>query len=44
MRVVAETDYMEEVVNQRKKDIDQIETIMTDINHIAKDLAVEVKG
>ena len=32
---------MEETIDSRKKEINQIETIMKDINSIAKDLAVE---
>ena len=41
MQLVAETDYTEEVIKSRKKEIDQIESIMTDINSIAKDLSIE---
>lgn len=32
---------MEEVINQRKKEITQIESIMQNINAIAKDIAME---
>lgn len=41
MKIVAETDYMEEVIGQRKKEITQIENIMNDIHAIAQDLALE---
>lgn len=41
IKLLAETDYMEEVINGRKKEIDQIENIMLDINSMAKDLAME---
>ena len=34
---------MEESINQRKNDINNIEKIMTDINSLAKDLAVETQ-
>jgi len=32
---------MDEVIQQRKKDITQIESIMQNINMIAKDIAME---
>ena len=41
MKIVAETDYMDEVITQRKKDITQIENIMNDIHTIAQDIALE---
>ncbi len=41
IKLLAETDYLEESVNQRKQEINQIEKIMTNINSLAKDLAVE---
>ena len=41
MKIMAETDYMDEVIKSRKKEIDQIETIMREINDIAKDMALE---
>ncbi len=34
---------MEEVIKQRKKDINQIESIMQNINAIAKDINIEVQ-
>lgn len=43
MRLIAETDNMEEVITQRKKEITQIESIMTNINAIAKDIAMETQ-
>jgi len=41
IKLLAETDYMDEVIKGRKKEINQIETIMMDINAMAKDLALE---
>jgi t-SNARE complex subunit (syntaxin) len=41
--LLKETDFMEESINQRKNDINNIEKIMTDINSLAKDLAVETQ-
>ena len=35
MKIVAETDYMEEVISSRKREINQIENIMNDIHSIA---------
>lgn len=35
---------MEEIIQQRKKDITQIESIMQNINHIAKDIAMETQA
>ena len=43
IKLLAETDYMDEAINSRKQEINQIEKIMTDINSIAKDLAVNTK-
>lgn len=42
LKLIAETDNMAEVIQQRKKDIGQIESIMQNINAIAKDINVEV--
>ena len=43
MKLIAETDNMEDVIKQRKKDIGQIESIMQNINAIAKDINIEVQ-
>ena len=43
LKLIAETDNMEEVIKQRKKEINQIESIMQNINAIAKDINVEVQ-
>lgn len=43
LKLIAETDNMAEVIQQRKKDIGQIESIMQNINAIAKDINVEVQ-
>ena len=44
IKVKAETDYMEEVVNRRQDDLNNIESLMNDINLIAKDLNVNTKA
>ena len=44
LKLIAETDNMEEVIKQRKKEINQIESIMQNINAIAKDINVEVQN
>ena len=43
LQLIAETDNVEEVIKQRKKDINQIESIMQNINAIAKDINIEVQ-
>ena len=42
MRLAADADFMQNVIGQRKQDINNIANIMSDINCIAKDLAIEV--
>lgn len=44
LKLIAETDNMEEVIKTRKKEIGQIESIMQNINAIAKDINVEVQN
>jgi len=44
LKLIAETDNMEEVIKQRKQDINKIESIMQNINAIAKDINVEVQN
>lgn len=39
--IKGETDFMANIINQRKEDISNIANIMNDINSIAKDLAIE---
>ncbi|CDW91699.1 syntaxin-12 [Stylonychia lemnae] len=43
IKIYAEVDNMDEVIQQRKKDITQIESIMQNINLIAKDIAMETQ-
>lgn len=43
MKLIAETDNMAEVIQQRKKEIGQIESIMQNINAIAKDINIETQ-
>ena len=42
MRLAAEADMMNRIIDERNEDIDKIADIMNDINCIAKDIAVEV--
>ena len=39
MKIKNEADFMDNVITQRKQDIDNIATIMSDINAIANDIA-----
>ena len=41
LRMAADADFMSNVIGQRKEDINNIANIMSDINAIAKDLAIE---
>lgn len=41
LRMAADTDFMTNVIGQRKEDINNIANIMSNINAIAKDLAIE---
>jgi hypothetical protein len=41
LRMAADADFMQNVIGQRKEDINNIANIMSDINAIAKDLAIE---
>ena len=43
LKLISETDNMEEAIRQRKKEIGQIESIMQNINAIAKDINIEVQ-
>ena len=43
MKIKNEADFMENIIEQRKQDIDNIATIMGDINAIAKDIALETQ-
>jgi t-SNARE complex subunit (syntaxin) len=40
--VLEEAEYMEEVINERQKEIDKIDRIMGDVRDIAKDFGQEV--
>ena len=39
----ADADFMSNVIDQRKQDIDNIANIMANLNGLAKDLAIEVE-
>ena len=41
-KVLEEAEYMDEVIDERQKDIDKIGKIMGDVREIAKDFALEV--
>jgi hypothetical protein len=41
--MAADADFMANIIGQRKEDINNIASIMSDINAIAQDLAVETK-
>lgn len=40
-KVMEEAEYMDEVIDERQKDIDKIGKIMGDVREIAKDFALE---
>jgi hypothetical protein len=42
LQLINEADNLNEVVGQRKKEIDQIQNIMLNINEMAKDINQEV--
>lgn len=42
-KLQGEVDNMEDIIGQRKKDINQIESIMSNLNAIAKDIAMETQ-
>jgi hypothetical protein len=41
-KVLEEAEYMDDVIDERQKDIDKIGQIMGDVREIAKDFALEV--
>lgn len=41
IKLLGEAEFMDEAIQQRKGEIDQIEKIMSDINTIAKDVSME---
>ena len=43
LAIKGESDFMANIINQRKDDISNIANIMSDINSIAKDLALETQ-
>lgn len=43
LAIKGESDFMANIINQRKEDISNIANIMSDINSIAKDLAIETQ-
>lgn len=44
IHIKGESDFMAQVIDQRKQDINSIANIMQDINDIAKDIAIETKA
>ena len=42
IKVLEEGEYMDEIINERQKEIDKIDRIMGDVREIAKDFALEV--
>ena len=44
LQIKGESDYMEGLINQRSQDINNIAGIMSDINAISKDIAIETKA
>ena len=43
LAIKGESDFMSNIINQRRDDISNIANIMSDINSIAKDLALETQ-
>jgi len=43
LQMTQNVDYMQNIISQRKQDINQIADIMSDINAMAKDLAIETR-
>mmetsp|Transcript_14722 Transcript_14722/g.25048 ORF Transcript_14722/g.25048 Transcript_14722/m.25048 type:complete len:137 (-) Transcript_14722:212-622(-) len=43
LNIQGEADLVENIIRERKEDINQIASIMSDINQIAKDIAVETQ-
>lgn len=41
-KVLEEAEYMDEVIDDRQKDIDKIGLIMNDVREIAKDFCLEI--
>jgi hypothetical protein len=44
LNIKGESDYMEGIINQRSQDINNIASIMSDLNAISKDIAIETKA
>ena len=44
IKISGEVDFMQNIIAQRKEDINSIANIMADINAIAKDIAVETRA
>ena len=42
MKVGREADYMADVIKQRQEDLDNVETLMNDVNSIAKQINVNI--
>jgi hypothetical protein len=43
LKAQSDAQFMQEIIDQRKVDIDNIGSIMGNINSMAKDMAIEVK-
>lgn len=41
-KILEEAEYMEDIINERQNEINQIDKIMNDVKEIAQDYAVEV--
>ena len=44
IQIKNESDFMQNVIDQRKEDIDTIAALMSNINEIAKDIAIETQA
>ncbi len=44
LKILAEADFMEEMIKGRQKQINQIEGIMIGVNELAKELNMETKS
>ena len=42
MKIGREADYMSDVIKQRQEDLDNVETLMNDVNSIAKQINVNI--
>lgn len=42
IKILEEAEYMDDIIDERQKDINKIERIMSDVREIAKDFCLEV--